>query len=130
MTRIRRFGAFTFALMVLISCKKQEGSTSAKIEFFSPLANDTLTYGQELHLEGKITGEGVLNGYTLAIKNATNNVYLIPEYTVEAKEKAYVFHEHLHNEVSDTSTIEISVNVPLSNGAIESKKINVVFLPQ
>jgi hypothetical protein len=35
MTRIRRFGAFTFALMVLISCKKQEGSTSAKIELYS-----------------------------------------------------------------------------------------------
>lgn len=116
---------------VFSGCKKNPTAASATISISSPSDNDTIPYGQEVHIEGVIQGDGVLNGYKFSMKDLTTGSYVISEKTVDDKKESYVFHEHWDNNLSDTSTLEINVTVMLDQkGLAETKKINVVCLPQ
>jgi type II secretory pathway component PulJ len=117
--------------LLAFSCNKGDEASDATITFGSPTDNDTLTFGQELHIEGTIKGNGVLEGYTFSVKNLTNGSYIKPETTVSEHSEDYVFHEHWDNNVSDTSTIEIKVEALLNHeGEKKTKTVTVVCLPQ
>jgi hypothetical protein len=119
-----------FVGLVISSCNKESAGTDATIEFISPFENDTISFGEELHIEGKIEGNGLLDGYTFSMMNTNAGTYIIPEKTVSEHKEAYVFHEHWHNNVNDTASVVIEVNVRTSqDGALKTKKVTVVCLP-
>ena len=118
-------------LSLSFSCGKGDSATDATINIITPTANDTLAFGEELHVEGTIKGNGVLEGYTFSIRNTSSGNYIVPETTVSDHEDSYVLHEHWSNNVSDTSVLDISIDVTLNaDGNKKSKKVSVVCLPQ
>ena len=124
------FSVFTLvlALVLFTACKKENKST-ATINFSEPMANDSLQLGESLHVEGSISGTGELHGYTLSITNKTSGT-LIYTGTVSDHKDAYAFHEHWVNNVTDTSTIEVLVEVALDHdGNKTSKNITCIALP-
>ena len=116
-------------LFSISSCHKGD-ATTATIEIMEPLANDTIPYDDSLHFEGTIIGNGTLYGYQLTYANAfTGEEYLKME-SVE-KAKSYAFHEHWHNQVTDTTMVTVKVVATLNHKGIKTEKfLNVVCLPQ
>ena len=128
-----------FALMLgasitFISCDKdkpgeEETPVSATITMSEPGVNDTIAQGGELHIEGLITGTGELHGYTVSITNTVSQAVL---YTVtyDTHVSAYNFHEHWVNNVTDTTTVKVKVDVTKDHdGNHEIKEVDVVCLP-
>jgi hypothetical protein len=115
--------------VILFSCKKHNGATSANITFIEPTAGDTLQFGEELHIEGTIQGDGELHGYSLNLINLTTGQTLLSKSTHDHG-KTFSFHEHWSNNVTDSSNVKIIVVVDLDHdGEKTSKEINVVCLP-
>ena len=118
--------ALTF---LFVSCQKEEGASTATITFLEPTSGDTLHIGEKLHVEGTIQGDGEMHGYSLSMtnKNTGESVYMANSDT---HAESYAIHEHWTNNVSDTATIKILVEVELNHDGMKTaKEINVVCLP-
>jgi hypothetical protein len=115
--------------VILFSCKKHNGATSAIITFIEPTEGDILQFGEELHIEGTIQGDGELHGYSLSLINSTTGQTLLSNSTHDHAE-TFSFHEHWSNNLTDTSNVKIIVVADLDHdGGKTSKEINVVCLP-
>lgn len=122
-----------FSLMALtflfVSCQKEEGASTATITFLEPTSGDTLHIGEKLHVEGTIQGDGEMHGYSLSMTNKNTGESLFNAIS-ETHAQSYSIHEHWTNNVSDTATIKILVEVELNHDGMKtSKEINVVCLP-
>ncbi len=114
-------------VMLFSACKKEETPT-ATITFNEPVANDSILNGDNLHIEGTITGTGELHGYTLSITNKTSGAVLYTG-TATNHSDSYAIHEHWLNNVTSTSNIEVKVEVELDHdGNKTSKTIQAVAL--
>jgi hypothetical protein len=121
---------FISLTVLLISCHKHNNATTATINFLEPTAGDTLQFGEELHAEGTIKGDGELHGYSLNIINQTTTATLLSKSASDHAE-TYSFHEHWINNVTDTTNVKILVEVEINHDGVKtSKEINVVCLPQ
>lgn len=120
------FISLTFGL---ISCHKHNNATNATINFLEPTAGDTLQFGEELHIEGTIQGDGELHGYSLNLLNSNTGQSLLSKSTHDHGE-SFSFHEHWLNNLTDTANVKISVEVEINHEGLKtSKEINVVCLP-
>jgi hypothetical protein len=121
---------FISLTVLLISCHKHNNATTATINFLEPTAGDTLQFGEELHAEGTIKGDGELHGYSLNIINQTTSATLLSKSASDHAE-TYSFHEHWINNMTDTTNVKILVEVEINHDGVKtSKEINVVCLPQ
>jgi hypothetical protein len=115
--------------MLVVACKKPAEASVATINFMEPVVGDTIAFGQELHCEGTVLGNGELHGYTLTMINLSNN-QTVYSASSAAHAESYVFHEHWVNNVTDTATIKVLLEVELDHdGNKSAKEINVVCLP-
>ena len=115
----------------IFSCHKHEDeATTANITLMEPGENDTIAFGSEIHVEGTVSGDGELHGYTIGIVNTADNSSV---FSVNSSSHAssYAFHEHWMNNVTDTVNMRVTVDVMLTHdGQKTSKSVNVVCLPQ
>jgi hypothetical protein len=118
-----------FALSLLIfSCKKHEAST-ATISIIEPITNDTIAFGESLHYEGTVTGNGELHGYSVKLVNDQNGT-ILSEMASDNHAENYSFHEHWVNTLLDTTVVKLTVEVILDHeGNKVSKDVSVVCLP-
>jgi len=114
--------------IIAFSCNKHGEATTATINFIEPTVGDTIDFGEDLHVEGTISGDGELHGYTLKIENTiTSEIVKTASTTNHAK--SYVFHEHWINNVSEPTLMKVIVEVDINHdGKKASKEINVVCL--
>jgi len=122
-----------FALMALsiFSCKKEEeAEVTATITISAPTANDTIPFGQAVHLTGTVTGSAEMHGYTVTYTNVTTGSTLLSQiHDVHAS--SYALDETWTNNVTDTSVVRLVVDVEKDHeGNMEMKEITVVCLPQ
>ena len=119
-----------FAVIVTLnSCHKNEAS-KADITIYEPTANDTVAFNDSVHFEGSILGDGELHGYTLSYTNSTTGASLF-SVTAETHATSYAFHEHWLNNLTDTTVVNVKVEVEINHdGDIVSKEVNFVCLPQ
>lgn len=116
-------------IVMLNSCHKNEAS-KADITIYEPSANDTVAFNDSVHFEGSILGDGELHGYTLSYTNSTTGASLF-SVTSETHATSYAFHEHWLNNLTDTTIVNVKVEVELDHeGHKTSKNVNVVCLPQ
>jgi hypothetical protein len=129
---VKKYIIFSIALVIIsltTACHKHDGANSAEITIMEPMLNDTILNGAEIHIEGTISGDGELHGYALKVSNATtDSVYFSMSSNSHAS--SYSFHEHWLNNLSDTTTVKVTVEADLNDeGAKSSKSVNVVCLP-
>jgi len=118
------------ATVVFSACKKEDnGADNVTITFTEPQENDTVASWNQVHMEGTVTGDGTMRGYTLsAINSSTGEVLYTTTYNVKAK--AYNFHEHWINNLQDTTTVIVRMDVLKDvAGNYEVKERKVVCLP-
>lgn len=116
-------------IVTLNSCHKNEAS-KADITILEPMTNDTIALNDSLHVEGTILGDGELHGYTLSYTNSTTGASLF-SVASETHATSYAFHEHWLNNLTDTTIVNVKVEVELDHeGHKTSKDINIVCLPQ
>jgi hypothetical protein len=128
-SKINYFILFSVLFIGLTACHKDENVT-ATINLMEPMENDTIPFGTELHMHGTIVGTGELHGYSLTLKNLTNDT-IVYSSTNSTHQESYAFDEHWVNNVTDTSLIQVSVVVEVDHdGNKESKTVNLVCLPQ
>jgi hypothetical protein len=115
----------------IFSCHKHEDeATTANITLMEPGDNDTIAFGSEIHVEGTISSNGELHGYTLEIVNSGDNSIVFSKSS-STHASSYAFHEHWMNNVSDTTNMRITIDAMLNHDGLKtSKSINVVCLPQ
>lgn len=124
-----------FMLIVLIglgfhSCKKDKnGAENVVITFTEPSLNDTIPSWNQIHMEGTITGDGEMRGYTVsAINNESNEILFTTTYDVNSS--AYNFHEHWINNLYDTTAVKVRVEVQKDDaGNTEIQERIVICLP-
>jgi hypothetical protein len=93
------------------------------------MENDTIALGEELHMHGTITGSDELHGYRLTLLNTENQTVLFNANTT-THEISYAFDEHWVNAVTDTTNLEVQVEVELDHeGNTTTKKVHLVALP-
>jgi hypothetical protein len=127
-SKINYFILFSVLFIGLTACHKDENVT-ATINLMEPMGNDTIPYGTELHMHGTIVGTGELHGYSLLLKNLSTNANLFSASNSMHKE-TYAFDEHWVNNVTDTTVVQVSVDVTLDhNGNKGNKKVNLICLP-
>jgi hypothetical protein len=127
-TKINYFILFSVLFIGLTACHKHEDVT-ATINLMEPMENDTLAFGTELHMHGTIVGTGELHGYSLSLKNVSTNAILFSASNT-AHQETYAFDEHWVNNVTDTTVVQVSVDVTLDhNGNKGNKKVNLICLP-
>jgi hypothetical protein len=111
------------------SCEKHTEASTATINFIEPAVGDTIHLGEELHVEGTVSGDGELHGYTLKIENTITSE-IVKTGSTSNHAKSYVFHEHWVNNVSEPSLMKVTLEVELNHdGKKTSKELNVVCLP-
>lgn len=115
------------------ACKKDKknksGAQSVSIVFTEPSLGDSIPSWNQVHMEGTITGDGEMKGYTVSARNASTNAVLFSS-TYDVKASAYNFHEHWINNLYDTTNVTIRVEVIKDgSGNLETKEMNVVCLP-
>jgi hypothetical protein len=80
-------------------------------------------------MHGTIVGTGELHGYSLSLKNVSTNAILFSASNTSHQE-TYAFDEHWVNNVTDTTVVQVSVDVTLDhNGNKGNKKVNLICLP-
>jgi hypothetical protein len=127
-SKINYFILFSVLFIGLTACHKDENVT-ATINLMEPMENDTLAFGTELHMHGTIVGTGELHGYSLSLKNVSTNAILFSASNT-AHQETYAFDEHWVNNVTDTTVVQVSVDVTLDhNGNKGNKKVNLICLP-
>lgn len=112
------------------ACKKNKiGAKSVVITFTEPSLGDSILSWNQVHMEGTITGDGEMKGYTVSAINTSTNAVVFSK-TYDVKSDAYNFHEHWINNLYDTTTVIVRVEVLKDEeGSKETKEINVVCLP-
>jgi hypothetical protein len=118
-------------VFIAVSCKKEEEDTAvtATISITSPSANDTISYGQAVHLQGTINGSAEMHGYIITFTNQTtgNPIY---SQVYDSHSNAYTINDSWTNNVSDTTTIKLLIDVEKDHdGNKETKELFVVCLP-
>ncbi|MEN9699058.1 MAG: hypothetical protein RLZZ301_256 [Bacteroidota bacterium] len=127
---MKKISLSIITLFVLISCHKNDPATTAIISFDEPILNDTVAFMDSVHAEGSIVGNGKMHGFRLLFTDQVSGVDYINESTSNIQ-KEYAFHEHWLNQVTDTTTIRVRVEVELDGkGAKSILDRNVVCLPQ
>lgn len=127
--------AFILVLsLAFTACKKDDDDdhtpVSATIVIEEPTLNDTVALGEELHMEGTITGTADLHGYVISAIKASNQAVLYTQ-SYDNHASSYNFHEHWVNDVTDTTIVTVRVDVTKDHdGNHEIKEVNVVCLPQ
>ncbi len=115
--------------LLAVSCHKHEEDVTATINLMEPMENDTIVLGEELHMHGTITGSDELHGYRLTLLNSDNETLLFDANT-STHETSYAFDEHWVNMVTDTTNLEVQVEVELDHeGNTTTKKVHLVALP-
>lgn len=116
--------------LLISACKKDKSSAKlVEISFTEPSVGDTIPSWNQVHMEGTITGDGEMKGYTVSAVNTSTNVVLFTK-TYDVKAKAYNFHEHWMNNLYDTTTVMVKVEVIKNDkGELETATLNVVCLP-
>ena len=115
--------------LLAVSCHKHEEDVTATINLMEPMENDTIALGEELHMHGTITGSDELHGYRLTLLNTENQTVLFNANTT-THEISYAFDEHWVNAVTDTTNLEVQVEVELDHdGNKTTKKVHLVALP-
>jgi hypothetical protein len=117
-------------LTVVVGCHKHgQDATSAEIIFVEPQMNDTIPSNQELHIEGTVTADGEMHGYTIQVLNRLTNEVLLTRSSSK-HDKSYAFHEHWQPGVFDTIQAQVQVEVILNHdGLKKTESIDVVFIP-
>ncbi len=112
------------------SCKKdKKGAENVVITFTEPSLNDTIPSWNQIHMEGTISADGQMRGYTVSAINASTNEVLFTS-TYDVASNAYNFHEHWINNLYDTTTVMVRVEVKKDdNGAAEIQERSVICLP-
>lgn len=116
--------------LLIGACKKDKsGAKSVQINFTEPSVGDTVPSWNQIHMEGTITGDGEMKGYTVSAVNTVTNVVLFTK-TYDVNAKAYNFHEHWINNLYDTTIVMVKVEVIKNDaGELETATRNVVCLP-
>lgn len=116
--------------LLIGACKKDKsGAKSVQINFTEPAVGDTIASWNQIHMEGTVTGDGEMKGYTVSAVNASTGALLFTK-TYDVKSKAYNFHEHWINNLYDTTTVTVKVEVIKNDGGeLETATRNVVCLP-
>jgi len=116
-------------LIVITSCKKEKSATTADINFTEIAEGDTIAFGDTVHIEGTIIGNGELHGYQLQLIDIISAETLLSKNS-ETHALSYVFDEHWVNNFTDTATIKVLLEVELDHDGNKSlKEISVVCLP-
>jgi len=127
---MKKYIAFGIIALTIFSCKKEEeAEVTATITISAPAANDTIPFGQAVHLTGTVTGSAEMHGYTVTFTNLTSgNPVFSKVYDLHSA--SYSIDETWTNNVSDTSTVQLKIVVEKDHdGNLETKTINVVCLP-
>ncbi len=127
---MKKYIAFGIIALTIFSCKKEEeAEVTATITISTPAANDTIPFGQAVHLTGTVTGSAEMHGYTVTFTNLTSgNPVFSKVYDLHSA--SYSIDETWTNNVSDTSTVQLKIVVEKDHdGNLETKTINVVCLP-
>jgi hypothetical protein len=128
---MKKYIAFGIVALTIFSCKKEEeAEVTATIIISTPAANDTIPFGQAVHLTGTVTGSAEMHGYTVTYTNVTTGSTLLSQvHDVHAS--SYALDETWTNNVTDTSIVKLLVDVEKDHeGNMEMKEITVVCLPQ
>jgi hypothetical protein len=128
---MKKYIAFVILALTIFSCKKEEeAEVTATITISAPAANDTIPFGQAVHLTGTVTGSAEMHGYTVTYTNVTTGSTLLSQvHDVHAS--SYALDETWTNNVTDTSIVKLLVDVEKDHeGNMEMKEITVVCLPQ
>lgn len=117
-------------LTTISSCSKIKGATSAEINFTEIAEGDTIAFGDTVHIEGTIIGNGELHGYQLQLVDILPAEMLL-SLNSESHKESYVFDEHWVNNVTLISNMKAVIVVELNHdGDLISKEVNFVCLPQ
>lgn len=121
---------FSLVVLAFSSCHKDKnGASNVDIVFTEPAANDTVLSYNQVHAEGTINGDGTMEGYTVSLIHAGTGAVLYSN-TYDVQATSYNFHEHWTNNLSDTSSITVRVEVTKDkNGNKTTREIAVVCLP-
>lgn len=121
--------ALLSAIMLLSACKKDEKATNVSFVFNEPLAGDTIQSYNSLHVDGSVSADGNMYGYSVTLRNNSTNT-IVFEKSYDTKSKAYNFHEHWLNNVTDTALITVQVAVKIDeNGTLQTGEASALCLP-
>jgi hypothetical protein len=130
MKKITLIFSLLIALTAITSCKKKNSATTADINFTEITEGDTIAFGDTVHLEGKVVGDGELHGYKLQLIDIISAEMLLSKNS-ETHALSYVFDEHWVNNVTTISNLKAVVVVEINHdGDLVSKQVNFVCLPQ
>lgn len=130
MNKITLIISLLITLTAITSCKKKNSATTAEINFNEITEGDTIAFGDTIHLEGTIVGNGELHGYQLQLVDILPAEMLLSLNT-ETHKESYAFDEHWVNNVTTISNLKAVVIVEINhNGDLVSKEVNFVCLPQ
>ncbi|MBC9813015.1 hypothetical protein H9Y05_11100 [Crocinitomicaceae bacterium CZZ-1] len=112
------------------ACKKEkDGAENVTITFTEPSVGDTIPSWNQVHMEGTVSGDGEMKGYVISALNATTNEVLFTT-AYDVTSKAYNFHEHWINNLYDTTSVTVKVEVIKNEaGDRETATRTVVCLP-
>ena len=128
MKNLTTITVLSILLISLNSCHKNDAK-SAVITIEEPIIGDTIAFGDSLHLEGTIAGDGKMRGYSLTFTNVSTGG-ILNELQSDKRAGSYSFHEHWQNNVSDTALVHLMVEVTLDHdGNKAMKDVYVVCLP-
>ncbi|NBR15874.1 MAG: hypothetical protein EBU01_15040 [Crocinitomicaceae bacterium] len=117
-------------LTAITSCKKKNSATTAAINFTEIAEGDTIAFGDTVHIEGTIEGNGELHGYQLQLIDIISAETLLTKNS-ETHGLSYVFDEHWVNNVTTISNLKAVVVVEINHdGDLVTKEVNFVCLPQ
>jgi len=123
----KQFIAVATFTMLLASCHKD---VTATITIVEPTSIDTIPLNNEVHFEGSVDGNAEMHGYTITFTNMSSGATLLTK-TDESHAESYAFHEHWINNVTDTTTVKLSITVEKDHdGNTETKEATVLCLPQ
>lgn len=124
---------FTSALICMFAftaCKKESNDpVVVSVSIVEPVAADTIAAGADLHMEGSMSSNSTMHGYTLTLINTLNDSILF-SYAGSNHSDSYSFHQHWENTLTDTTQVKFKLHIEKGhNGEIETREVNVVCLP-
>ena len=60
---MKKYIAFGIIALTIFSCKKEEVEVTATITISAPATNDTIPFGQAVHLTGTVTGSAEIEDH-------------------------------------------------------------------
>jgi hypothetical protein len=130
MNKITLIFSLLITLTAITSCEKKNSATTVDINFTEITEGDTIAFGDTVHLEGTVVGDGELHGYQLQLVDIISAEMLLSKNS-ETHALSYVFDEHWVNNVTTISNLKAVVVVEINHdGDLISKEVNFVCLPQ